>query len=585
MQSRMTSLRSAGFGLVLLVGFTIHSPGLWAQSATPTPTPPSDPGPRPTGSNQPLAPINDQFGNTIIDTAQIPPTALKVPCINSPLSQKQFAGCFLPNLTAAQILLWFDGLGTFGDIASVNGTPKGPTISNGTAINGEPLPGLGAYYNGNSCGMCHSQPAIGGSSAGIGTPGFTINPQFAVATHRGANNTPPVFVSKNNGPIAEERFVLAVDSNGNPTSSLDGSVHNLYTIEGRDDAPSGCNQPQLLNLLNGQFNNNNAILRIPTPTFGLGFVETTPDSELMENLASSQALGFNTGGRLNTTFFNTSGNDQTITRFGWKAQNVSLLMFAGEASNVELNVTNVLFPFERNEGMCTTNQTPEDFTLTDAQPPSDDSDGGNVVNPEILAPDVEAEAFFMFTNAAPAQCDFSSPLASNGAPKCLPLSSSAQNGLTVFKQLGCHSCHTQTLTTGPSAFTDLNNQNFQPFSDFALHHMGSKLADGVNQGQAGPDEFRTAPLWGLGQRLFLLHDGRAQDLMTAIQDHFSSPNDCTTVTSISESFILNGNPITVQPVTTQTCGSDANTVITNFRNRLQSNPQDIQDLFNFLRSL
>lgn len=578
MPSRMTSLRACGLCLFLLVAFTILS-GLWAQSGTS----PTDPGPRPTGSNQPLAPINDQFGNTIVDTAQVPPSDLKTPCTNSPISQKQFAGCFLPNLNGAQIGLWFDGLAVFGDLASVKGTPKGP---NSAGVNGEPLPGLGAYYNGNSCGMCHSQPAIGGSSPGVGTPGFTINPQFAVATHRGANNTPPVFVNKNNGPIAEERFVLAVDSNGNPTSSLDGSVHNLYTIEGRGDAPAGCNQPQLLSLLNGQFNNNNAILRIPTPTFGLGLVETTPDSELQENLNASQALGFNTGGRFNTTFFNTSGNDQTITRFGWKAQNVSLLMFAGEASNVELNITNVLFPFERNEGTCTTNQTPEDFTLTDAPPPSDDTDGTNVVNPEILAPDVEAEAFFMFTNAAPAQCDFSSPIDPNtNAPKCLTLSQSAQNGLTVFNQLGCQSCHTQTLTTGPSAFTDLNNQNFQPFSDFALHHMGSKLADGVNQGQAGPDEFRTAPLWGLGQRFFLLHDGRTQDLMTAIQDHFSPTSNCTTVTSISESFILNGSPITVQPVTTQTCGSDANTVITNFRNLLQSNPQDIQDLFNFLRSL
>ena len=63
---------------------------------------------------------------------------------------------------------------------------------------------------------------------------------------------------------------------------------------------------------------------------------------------------------------------------------------------------------------------------------------------------------------------------------------------TQFNAAGCNTCHTPKLTTGPSIFTDLNNATFSPFSDFALHHMGSKLADGVTQGAAGPDEFDCA---------------------------------------------------------------------------------------------
>ena len=55
--------------------------------------------------------------------------------------------------------------------------------------------------------------------------------------------------------------------------------------------------------------------------------------------------------------------------------------------------------------------------------------------------------------------------------------------------------------------------------------MGSGLADDVIQGNAGPDEFRTAPLWGLGQRIFFLHDGRTTDLLTAIQAHASSGSE------------------------------------------------------------
>jgi CxxC motif-containing protein (DUF1111 family) len=81
--------------------------------------------------------------------------------------------------------------------------------------------------------------------------------------------------------------------------------------------------------------------------------------------------------------------------------------------------------------------------------------------------------------------------------------------------------------------------------------MGSNLADGVSQGNAGPDEFRSAPLWGLGQRIFFLHDGRTKDLLDAIQQHASD-------------------------------GSEANQVIHRFNNL---GPKDQQDLLNFLRSL
>ena len=112
-------------------------------------------------------------------------------------------------------------------------------------------------------------------------------------------------------------------------------------------------------------------------------------------------------------------------------------------------------------------------------------------------------------------------------------------------------CHTVTLHTGPSQFAALSNQTINPYSDFALHHMGSNLADQIRQGMAQGDEFRTAPLWGLGQRLFLLHDGRTSDLIQAILAHSSS-------------------------------GSEANQVISNF-NSLRTSDQ--QDLLKFLRSL
>jgi CxxC motif-containing protein (DUF1111 family) len=68
----------------------------------------------------------------------------------------------------------------------------------------------------------------------------------------------------------------------------------------------------------------------------------------------------------------------------------------------------------------------------------------------------------------------------------------------------------------------LRGQTVNLYSDLLLHHMGATLADNIVQGEAGPDEFRTTPLWGLGQRLFFLHDGRTSDLLAAIRDHRSA---------------------------------------------------------------
>jgi CxxC motif-containing protein (DUF1111 family) len=84
-------------------------------------------------------------------------------------------------------------------------------------------------------------------------------------------------------------------------------------------------------------------------------------------------------------------------------------------------------------------------------------------------------------------------------------------------------------TTGKAQMTGQSNVTFQPLSDFALHDMGTGLADGVSQGGANGNQFRTAPLWGVGQRVFFLHDGRTNDLAQAIQAHASTGSEANTV--------------------------------------------------------
>lgn len=136
-------------------------------------------------------------------------------------------------------------------------------------------------------------------------------------------------------------------------------------------------------------------------------------------------------------------------------------------------------------------------------------------------------------------------------PKPAPLSTSAQNGSRLFNQIGCALCHSASLTTARSVFTGMSQVTYHPVSDFALHHMGANLADGITQGVAGSDQFRTAPLWGVGQRLFFLHDGRTADPLQVIAAHASKD-------------------------------SEANGVIRNFNDLGKS---QMQDVVNFLRSL
>ena len=428
------------------------------------------------------------------------------------------AGTPLKGLTADETAFFQDGQARFADIE---------VVTNGSNN------GLGPRFNSNQCLSCHAQPDVGGSSP-------AQNPLIAVATLNGAKNTVPWFITQS-GPVREARFKK---SNG----VGDGSVHDLFVITGRTDAP-GCNiaQPDFLpagNPLTGRGGNPNIIFRIPTPLFGAGLIEAIPDSAILANVQSNasekSALGIS--GHANAHLsgnVNRSANDGTITRFGWKAQNKSLLLFASEAYNVEMGVTNLLFPQERDETPgCLFNATPEDtlnFTPTPAT-------SGNS-NTAVLS-DIEAFANFMRMLAPPTPA---------------PATPSSERGRATFAKIGCVHCHTPSLTTGakiesgsstsPSAA--LSNQTANLYSDLLVHHMGKGLADGITQGGAGPDEFRTAPLWGVGQRVFFLHDGRTTNLVDAIRDHKSR-------------------------------GSEANKVIEHFT-RLTT--QEQQEVIDFLRSL
>jgi CxxC motif-containing protein (DUF1111 family) len=436
--------------------------------------------------------------------------------------------------------------------------------------------GLGPGFNELSCQNCHISPAIGGSSP-------ATNPQVTDANTDGATNVIPSFITAN-GPIREARFVL------NPDGTPDGGVHDLFSIQGRADAP-GCVFPQPN--FAAQVAANNVIFRIPINAFGDGFIEQLSDATLQSAFAAQAQQNASLG---ISGAFNRSGNTGNISRFGWKAQNASLLMFAGEAYNVEEGITNDLFPNERGNvidpgvtvpAACSPIPLPEDTV------PS--TDGGQSASPASdFQSDIENFAMFMrllapptpavpFTTSSTASTSSSSmtststtssttpvtmasvlPTAAGSSTtstssnsSATPSAASITAGFQAFQNVGCSGCHTVNLTTGSAAPIDttaiasISNTTINSFSDYAVHSMGTGLADRVTQGNANGFQFRSAPLWGVGQRVFFLHDGRTNNLLTAIEQHASS-------------------------------GSEANQVISQF-NMLSTTDQ--QNILNFLRDL
>ncbi|HYL83345.1 MAG TPA: di-heme oxidoredictase family protein [Candidatus Angelobacter sp.] len=419
---------------------------------------------------------------------------------------------------------FLNGLARFQDIESVSNSPTGNN-------------GLGPRFNSVQCSSCHTQPAVGGT-------GPAMNPQFSFAGSPVApKDTTPSFITVN-GPTREARFPFFFDQFGNPNPNApNGGVEDLFTVSGRADAGS-CSLPQPSFAY--AVATNNIIFRIPTPVFGAGLIENIDDSTLIANRAAQARNSLGISGA-----FNHNGNDGTISRFGWKAQNKSLELFAGEAYNVEMGISNEIFGQDRplpGEDQLGTGLPAQCLNLSGSGYPEDTTNFAAKTGSDQYATNASIPSdtvmFAMFMRLlAPPTPSTTTP---GGA-------ASIANGAQLFSAIGCASCHTATInSTQPSNFTSsLGSAPVNAFSDIEIHHMGVGLADNVSQGGAGGDQFRTAPLWGLGQRIFLLHDGRTTNLLRAIEAHQSNGSEAT---QVEENFDV-------------------------------LSPSQKQDLLNFLRSL
>ncbi|MBV9131305.1 MAG: hypothetical protein JO020_08465 [Chloroflexi bacterium] len=191
--------------------------------------------------------------------------------------------------------------------------------------------------------------------------------------------------------------------------------------------------------------------------YGDGRIDAIPDSVILAGAQSPRPDGIQ--GRPNLL------PDGQVGRFGWKGDTSTLRQFVGEAFRNELGITNPIAPADLvPAGAC----------------------GGDMGTPEADA-SIVADVVAYLDN--------------------LPAPEPSSADPALFTSLGCDSCHVARLGEVPL------------YSDLLLHDMGRALDDGVVQGSATGHDWRTAPLWGLGQRARYLHDGRAQSLEAAILAH------------------------------------------------------------------
>lgn len=233
----------------------------------------------------------------------------------------------------------------------------------------------------------------------------------------------------------------------------------------------------------------------PPSVTGLGFLEAVPDADILAMADPNDADGDGISGVPNwhtiPSFITPSANAITqngkyICRFGKKASVYNLLAQAVDAFSQDIGIASIYNPI--------------------------DVYSGQEIDPEISTQQVNNIGFYLQTLKAPIQRNQDDPQVIRGSQ--------------VFSQIGCVSCHKQTLRTGPSPIEAIANKEFHPYTDLLLHDMGTGLDDGYTEGTAKTYEWRTPPLWGLGLspdaqggKYYLMHDGRATSIEQAIDMH------------------------------------------------------------------
>lgn len=234
-------------------------------------------------------------------------------------------------------------------------------------------------------------------------------------------------------------------------------------------------------------------LRLTQPVFGLGLFEAVPEATLLEVAKQQAAKGFK--GKPNYVRDHIN-KKQALGRFGWKANVPTLRQQIAAAFLGDIGVTSEVFiddncpPVQKQCLAFTPNNRPE------------------LVNNDWNELELWSRGLAVPARRNVTDADF-------------------KRGEQLFDRAQCSVCHVPTMKTAAQfpPLPQLANVTFHAYTDLLLHDMGEDLSDGRPDFQAGPREWRTAPLWGLGLSqsvngsTLMLHDGRARNAIEAILWH------------------------------------------------------------------
>ena len=348
-------------------------------------------------------------------------------------------------------------------------------------------PGLGPIYNNVSCINCHSRDGRGrppGADEGLVSLLFRLS----LPKNQDAMNGKPPIPVPGFGTQLNNRAIVGTDPEGKV--KIDYTEQTLTTEDGTRVH---------LRYPNYTFTETYQPLptevevspRVAPAVFGLGLLEAIPENVILAYADESDANGDGISGKPNYVW-NVVQQRYNLGRFGWKANQPTLLQQVAAAYHDDMGITTSLFRTENSAGQ-------PQLTAHSAKPE---------VSDEIL----EVVTFYVQTLAVPARRNVDDP--------------QVKHGEQLFAEAQCVSCHVPTLRTGVlTGVPSVSNQTIQPYTDLLLHDMGPGLADNRSDFHANGSEWRTPPLWGIGlvQRVNghtnFLHDGRARDLMEAVLWH------------------------------------------------------------------
>jgi CxxC motif-containing protein (DUF1111 family) len=345
--------------------------------------------------------------------------------------------------------------------------------------------GLGALFNAQSCSSCHAFDGRAAPPAHADDPVRGLLIRLSIPGADGTSSPDPIY-----GDQLQDRAIagvqpegrIVIDSTDRSGTLADGTPYVLqaptYRIEGLAYGPLAANVQMSP--------------RIAPAVFGLGLLETVAETDILTRADPDDRNGDGISGRPNSVL-NENGK-RVLGRFGWKANVATLNQQNANAFHGDIGVTSSV----RGADNCTTAET----SCRDA------ISGGE---PEVTDDQLQRVTFYTRTLAVPARRNVGR--------------SDTAKGAGLFNTIGCASCHSPEMQTGPSEVVALAGQTIRPYTDLLLHDMGPDLADGRPDGLATGSEWRTPPLWGLGLidtvngHTRLLHDGRARDVTEAIVWH------------------------------------------------------------------